>query len=375
MLIADKQRMTKQQLEDLGKRRGLKARPLRLADLRDMDGMDEQWHAMFNANNFNVAKGNGGFVKRENLTRDDINRMPSAEFQWYKTNHAAYIDKILNAPTKEQREATRIKEMWNTRATPEEHEAMLAEVAKFCDTYVQFRGDIVSNRVALIGFCSQNSLKVTFDNLVRAFKDLSKSGQLIFMSVDGEITGDRLREFIKQHPRVLDSPAQVQKSADDAEAERIKNLSSEDFEREFQSQREMNYGKVSAFQRQREKLAVDTFLENNKTSFVNTPENLKEVIMAGLEISRETGEPLSHNMLTEGFRKIKAVRGQDVYADREFKAPHTMTRTNLGGDKPGYPVYADIEKQSLQNKLRTMSAAETAEFFRSNPSARAAIDS
>jgi hypothetical protein len=46
----------------------------------------------------------------------------------------------------------------------------------------------------------------------------------------------------------------------------------------------------------------------------------------------------------------------------------------LGDANVGYPVYSDIEKQSLQNKLRSMSAAETAEFFRLNPSARAAID-
>jgi hypothetical protein len=64
----------------------------------------------------------------------------------------------------------------------------------------------------------------------------------------------------------------------------------------------------------------------------------------------------------------------DKYVEREFKAPGVTRYTNLGGSAPGAPKYTDIEKQSLQNKLRTMSAAQTAEFFRLNPSARAAID-
>ena len=72
-------KMTKKQLEDLAKLRGLTPRKLTLSDLKNMDGFEEQYHIMFNANNYSIARGLG-FVKRDNLAVSDFQQMGLPEY-------------------------------------------------------------------------------------------------------------------------------------------------------------------------------------------------------------------------------------------------------------------------------------------------------
>lgn len=162
----------KSELKELGERMGWKVRPLTEKEIKGgMSGQELIWHETFSPSEVEKALSWSAIGKHN----DD------AKKQW-----AA-------------------KRIWEDRATPEETQAAINEVAKFTSTYPQFRGADVENRKKLLDYLKQRNETVTFQNLVTAFEALALEGSIslspaaIAAGSETNISGQDLRRHHSFH--------------------------------------------------------------------------------------------------------------------------------------------------------------------------------
>jgi hypothetical protein len=317
-----------------------------------------------------VAVRNGWKVPKT-ISKMDIARASSDMVRFWEVVAPEVLAEAQNEDANRAKaEAAELQEKWSGKATPADDDAARAAGNSFAEAHPQFIRSL-ENSTKISDFMRTNGIDPRQTaSYQKAFDSLAVAGKLV-LSVDGhELTGRPLQDYIRQNPSILDAPKGA--NAAEKERKRIANLSADNYEREFQSKREMMGAQISERQRQAEQRAFDTFFQMHP-SFPQTSENLERLTLQAVKLCQETGVSLTYNTVEAAYKQLGA-SAFDKYAEREFKAPGMTRYTNLGGSKPGAPQYTDIEKTSLQQKIRKMSSKELDVFLRENPSARAAID-
>jgi hypothetical protein len=369
-----KQRLNRKQLEDIGKRRGLVARPLALADLRNMNGYDEQWHAEFNKENYNAAKGYGPeFTKREDLTLDDVNRMELREYNFYMENHKEFIEKIINAPSKQAIAAAEVQRKWKDGATAEDDAAVLQSAEAFFAKYPQCVRNLDNGQI-LAKFMAANNLDPReVKSLIRAFEAKTVSGELTLLVNGQELTGRWLQDAIRANEKLLDpqksEPAE-QIAGRKALAEVyatpnhiLKTLIEQEYRKENPQR--------SVFEQRSLDRAVATLLEL-RPSYINSDANNQKMG----DFLEEHNLQLKPDSFLAAFDYLASVGKLDLAAGVsavngtriiDYGVPPTRggTATNL---------VSNIEKASLRKKFMSMDARAGEKWLAENPSAREAID-
>ncbi len=158
-------------------------------------------------------------TKRE-LTAREIHLMPEPVYSWHQQNNLKNVEAALDAPriqaeNKKNSADAKSSRIWADKATAEETQEAIQQVAIFCKKYPQFVGSYVPNREALISFLREKNLSCVKANLVTAFEHLASKGFLLLnpsaigIGTESEISGYR----VVRHPQLykLLAPAPAEK--------------------------------------------------------------------------------------------------------------------------------------------------------------------
>jgi hypothetical protein len=118
------------------------------------------------------------------LTSARVKRMGVQEYEFHRVFNKAELEKALAEPqiqaeAKRSGEVEKVQRQWENKATPEETEAALKEVAKFVARHPQFRADLMDNRTKLVDFLKASNLPITEKTLTESFEILGREGKLV----------------------------------------------------------------------------------------------------------------------------------------------------------------------------------------------------
>src|SRR6266550_8398586 len=146
-------------------------------------------------------------LSQRELTAREIHLMPEPVYSWHQQNNLKNVEAALDAPrsqagNKKNAVDAKSSRIWADKATEEEIQESISEVAIFSKAYPQFVGSHIPNREALISFLREKNLPCTARNLVTAFEDLGSKGLLVLnpsaigIGTESEISGYR----VVRHP-------------------------------------------------------------------------------------------------------------------------------------------------------------------------------
>jgi len=308
--------------------------------------------------------------KRE-LTAREIQLMPEPVYSWHQQNNLKNVEAALDAPriqaeNKKNSADARSMRIWADKATEEEIQESISEVAKFCQRYPQFVGSYVPNREALISWLREKNLSCVKANLVRAFEDLGSKGRLVLnpsavgLGTETEISGQR----VVRHPELYKLLAPAPTEGQRAKLEQGK-MSAAEWKEAHKEDFKSTQASPSFF-RALER-AIATFRLSNPT-YLPTEEN-REKMDNFLKANRLQMNPQG---LQAAFSYLTS-RGE-LELNESGVIEGTVTRyTNLGGSAPGFPPKSD--KYSFQKKISSLSSTEYLERINNDPAFREAVNS
>jgi hypothetical protein len=117
------------------------------------------------------------------LGPEDVQGMGADELRYHEIFNSVALERALTLPGKTKHgkdvdEQWKAKRIWEDRASPEETQAAIDEVAKFTRAYPQFRGCDAENRKKLMDYMKERNAVVNFSNLVAAFEALALEGSI-----------------------------------------------------------------------------------------------------------------------------------------------------------------------------------------------------
>jgi hypothetical protein len=309
-------------------------------------------------------------LKARPLEYAEYKAMPQDVASWHEFANSANVDKALEAHQDEQKSSAQkadanISRMWTGQTSEEETAACKATAEEFLSKYRHF-ARIPENSAAMADRMRAKNLSPhDIRSFVKAFEELAVEGRLI---LNGKIAGicedamvgghalrthPQLHRFLKPTP----TPEQLEQLA-------ASKMSADEWKR---PRPELQDQGMPALITPRYFQAARTFAMFNP-DFVSTDDTQREI----LNWIKENKRPFDVNNLGEAFRTLYAEGKIGRNPDAIVRSGE-MTMTTYSGERRGAPELPD--KASLAAKIRNLSSTQLAEFFRDNPSARAAVDS
>jgi len=300
--------------------------------------------------------------KAETLTRARINRMTADESDWHSRFNAdeftrAWGEDQAKAENKKNSADAKSARIWADKATEEEIQESISEVAKFCQRYPQFVGSYVPNREAVISWLRTRNLPCVKANLVTAFEDLASKGLLVLnpsalgLGTETEISGGR----VVRHPELykLLAPAP-------AEKDRLKLAEQKMSADEYRKQHPEAFRDPRVYAEAAEKIKreINSF-RSFHPEYLLTEENSKHlqayISKRKLPFNRESLEAAYGELVREGYIEINH---ETVVSSGGTKL------VNFGG-RPG--------RANLSHDINRMTAVEYARWLE-NPANRRLVD-
>ncbi len=297
-------------------------------------------------------------TKRE-LTAREIHLMPEPVYSWHQQNNLKNVEVALDAPriqaeNKKNSADAKSARIWADKATEEEIQESISEVAKFCQRYPQFVGSYVPNREALISWLN---LPCTARNLVSAFEDLASKGLLLLnpsaigIGTEDAISGQRVVRHHELYRLLAPAPTEAQK----AKLEQGK-MSADEYRK--QHPEAFRDPRVYADAAEKIKREINSF-RSFHPEYLLTEENSKHlqayIEKRKLPFNRESLEAAYGELVREGY----------IETNPEAVVSSGGTKLVDFGGRPG--------RANLSREINRMSAVEYARWLE-NPANRRLVD-
>jgi len=296
------------------------------------------------------------------LTAGEIQLMPEPVYSWHQQNNLKNVEAALDAPriqagNKKNAVDAKSSRIWADKATEEEIQESISEVAKFCQRYPQFVGSYVPNREALISFLRERNLPCVKANLVTAFEDLASKGLLVLnpsaigIGMESEISGYR----VVRHPELYKLLAPAPTEGQRAKLEQGKMSADEYRKQHPEAFRDPQVYADTAEKIKREINSFRSFHPEYKLTEENSKHLQAYISKRKLPFNRESLEAAYSELVREGY----------IETNPEAVVSSGGTKLIDYGGRPG--------RANLSHEINRMSAAEYTRWLE-NPANRRLVD-
>ena len=326
----------------------------------------------------NALQEKFGWVVPIKLTLNEVLRASSDLVRFWELKAPKVLEAVTNSKmTHAKAKASNARQLLTSAVHTDESIAQAAEaMCEFLQRFPQYiPSDSNRNAMALCMLDKALDLRDAND-IAEAFVECCKAGSITVQVGDQQLTGNWLQHAIRKDETLLDPLPRKEtaeaKARRDVE-ETIRNTPSDVLKTAIQQQfREENSQQQSVFEERGVDQAVETLLTLRPAYIPHQENNDKVVAYLG-----EHNLPWKPESFLSAYDFLTSINQLELREGNVHRWNGTTSvdygaKSNRGGTAVN--IAARMDKDSLRRKVAGLSTRATAQFFRDNPGARAAID-